>query len=167
MRWIALVLTILCAAPAGARAQGEAPEAEEYAVWSAVLSQVYGRDLRQVRIQDSTATIVVDTVRDAAMVRWLTGSTELVDNLRARVTRPATVDRRALRVRRPRIVERDAEERYVVSFSRVAFDAERRRALVHVSATCGMLCGSGGLLLLEKDGDGRWQFAHHVSMYVS
>jgi len=167
MRWIALMLVALCAAPAGARAQMETPDAVEYAVWSAVLRQVYGRDLRQVRIQDSTATIVVDTVRDAAMVRWLTGSTELVDSLRARVTRPATVDRRALRVRRPRIVGRDAEERYVVSFSRVAFDAERRRALVHASASCGMLCGSGGLVLLEKDRDGRWRFAHHVTMYLS
>ncbi len=167
MTRIALLLFALCAMPAAARAQAEAPDAEEYAVWSAVLEQVHGRGLRRARVQDSTEMVAVDTVREAAMVRWLTGSTELADSLRARVTRPAAIDARRLRVRRPCIVEREAEGRYLITFSRVAFDAERRRALVHAFASCGMLCGNGGLVLLEKDAGGRWRYRTHVSMYYS
>jgi hypothetical protein len=42
------------------------------------------------------------------------------------------------------------------SMSEIAFDKEQRRALVSYSFVCGLLCGSGGVWLLEKV-DGVWK----------
>jgi hypothetical protein len=44
-------------------------------------------------------------------------------------------------------------------FSRVGFDAERRRALLYDSGQCGPRCGGDGLVLLERDAEGRWRYA--------
>lgn len=44
---------------------------------------------------------------------------------------------------------------YVV-LSGIGFDAARREAIVSVFQSCGPLCGSGGLLVFERDNDGRW-----------
>ena len=42
------------------------------------------------------------------------------------------------------------------SMSEIAFDKEKRRALVSYSFVCGSLCGSGGVWLFEKV-DGVWK----------
>jgi hypothetical protein len=50
---------------------------------------------------------------------------------------------------------RDAYSAGLFSMSEIAFDKERRYALISYSYWCGALCGSGATLLFEKIGD-KW-----------
>jgi hypothetical protein len=57
--------------------------------------------------------------------------------------------------------------RGLVSFSRVGFNAARTQAVVSVSRGCGGLCGTGTLVLLARNPDGRWRVVGSVLMWVS
>lgn len=54
----------------------------------------------------------------------------------------------------------------IISFSRVAFDVERNRALVFVSYACDFTCGNGYFVLLGKE-QGRWRVQKTVGVWIS
>lgn len=47
-----------------------------------------------------------------------------------------------------------------------AYNEEHSRALLYLGTSCGMLCGNGVLMLLEKDGE-NWKVAEKVVVWVS
>jgi len=47
------------------------------------------------------------------------------------------------------------------------YTAGARRAVVHLSWTCGGLCGHGKLLLLEQDTEGRWRVSASAVTWIS
>jgi hypothetical protein len=50
--------------------------------------------------------------------------------------------------------------------SAIAFDASHRQALVYVGNSCGMLCGTGYVVLLEKKKD-KWIAAKTAKIWIS
>ena len=53
------------------------------------------------------------------------------------------------------------------SVSEIAFDKERRRALVSYTFHCGMLCGGGAIWVVEKV-NGRWKkFDRECGSWIS
>jgi len=55
---------------------------------------------------------------------------------------------------------------FVVSFSRIGFDAKTRQALVFASTTCPGLCGAGELILLTR-GKAGWRITAVHRFWVS
>jgi hypothetical protein len=53
-----------------------------------------------------------------------------------------------------------------VSFSKVAFSRNKRKAAVYTSFICGRLCGTGQILFFEKV-NGNWKFIKTWDMWVS
>lgn len=53
-----------------------------------------------------------------------------------------------------------------ISFSRVAFNLAKNRAVVYTSFICGGLCGSGQILFFEKL-NGKWEYLKTWEMWVS
>ena len=50
--------------------------------------------------------------------------------------------------------------------SAIAFDASHRQALVYVGNSCGMLCGTGYVVLLEKKKD-KWIAAKTAKIWIA
>lgn len=55
----------------------------------------------------------------------------------------------------------------VYGFSLVGFNSTLNEALVWVTYSCGPLCGSGSLMLLERDGDGDWGVVKRQGLWIS
>ena len=53
-----------------------------------------------------------------------------------------------------------------VSLSRVGFNNEADQALVYVGHTCGGLCGTGKLVLLQKQ-NGLWGITKELLLWIS
>jgi len=54
----------------------------------------------------------------------------------------------------------------ILRFSRIGFNCSRDQALLYRSQSCGLLCGSGQLLILEKDGE-QWQTVSTLFLWIS
>ena len=54
----------------------------------------------------------------------------------------------------------------IVRLSRVGFNADRSRAILSVSGSCGPLCGSGDYVVLEKK-SGKWRVLGRVMAWIS
>ena len=50
--------------------------------------------------------------------------------------------------------------------SAIGFDASHHQALVYVGNSCGMLCGNGYVLLLEKKKD-KWVAAKTAKIWIA
>jgi hypothetical protein len=61
---------------------------------------------------------------------------------------------------------KEAISRSLISFSQVAFSADRRDALVDFSMACGRLCGTGFTLHMHKS-KGEWRTAGRCGGYIS
>jgi tetratricopeptide (TPR) repeat protein len=59
-----------------------------------------------------------------------------------------------------------AFESGMLTLSEIMFDKQHRRALVNYSFVCGMLCGNGAMLMLEKVGE-NWKVSEECSTWVS
>lgn len=55
----------------------------------------------------------------------------------------------------------------LVTLSRVGFNAARTQAVVGVSRGCGGLCGTGTVVLLERDPDGHWRVVRNALLWIS
>jgi hypothetical protein len=54
----------------------------------------------------------------------------------------------------------------VTIVSAIGFDASHRQALVYVGNSCGMLCGSGYVVLLEKKKD-KWMATKTAKIWIA
>jgi hypothetical protein len=54
----------------------------------------------------------------------------------------------------------------LISFSQIAFSADRKHALVEFGMVCGSLCGSGSTLHLQKSGP-RWAVLNRCGGWIS
>jgi hypothetical protein len=57
--------------------------------------------------------------------------------------------------------------RGVFTFSPVGFSADGARALVEYAMFCGVLCGHGAFMLLERAPDGSWRVREQLTTFVS
>jgi hypothetical protein len=152
-------------------------EAEEYAVYAALIRQnPIGYDMGSfVVIREQTA-FGADDMFESAVKENADLPPGLAEGYRARNAEPSALgpelDLELDYVLMPqdefdRILGQSGqfwprfEETYpgasgVVTFSRVAFAAERDTALALMGFRCGDLCGAGGLYLLVKEG-GEWK----------
>ena len=55
----------------------------------------------------------------------------------------------------------------LVTFSRVGFNAARTQAVVSVTRMCGGLCGTGEVVLLDRDPAGRWRVVRSDMLWIS
>lgn len=149
-----------------------ASAAEEHAVWGAAVHALY-RDFYP-RVPMVVDTLAAPYPRDSYALRALEQGPVGVDA--EQVAAFMDPNRPAIRID-PRILTRyagreifgargvpargDARPGEVLSvrlrLSRVAFDSSHTRALVGVFASCGMLCGNGGIVMLTRDHEGRWK----------
>ena len=176
MRSIALILLALCASPAALRAQPEAPDADEYAVWSAVLDSLApGAD--RVRLVDSTFILSVKEIPDTLMlgIGRSAGldSAAVVDLLRRNVSRVRMEAR--FSGRRPVVLVRPPpgelpagmKEPHLIFISLPGFDPAQRKAVVTTATACPGLCGHGHVFELERDPGGAWRVVRMEDTWAS
>ena len=187
--WVLLVL-LLCScslrSPSPTATPPPSIEAEEYAVYSAMIQQnPIGYNLSSfVVIREQTVADLDMFERTLQQVGRLPA--KLVDSYRSRnvasYTLGANLDLEQDYALMPqeeydRIFRRGGaiwpnfeakypEARGLVFFSRVGFDANEDKALVSMGFSCGDLCGAGGLYLLVKE-DGNWKFQEALVEWMS
>jgi hypothetical protein len=161
-------------------------EAEEYAVYSALIQQnPIGYDLgASILIREQTISDL--EMLDSALERASPLPAGLVDSYRSRNAASYTLDPNLdvdleyalmpedeftrIFLRRgsvwTRFQEAYPEAEGIVFFSRVGFGANGDDALVTMGYRCGDLCGAGGLYLLARE-DGGWQVQDALIIWQS
>jgi hypothetical protein len=186
---IFLVLLLCSCSPSFPRPTVTPPpgiEAEEYAVYSALIRQnPIGYNL------GSSLVIREQTVSDAGMFERTLENVHplparLVDSYRSRNAASYTLGRNLdvgqdytlmSQEESNKIVRQggetwtDFEAKYpgatgLLSFSRVGFNANEDEALASMGFHCGDLCGAGGLYLLVKE-DGTWKVVEKLMVWQS
>jgi hypothetical protein len=181
-RWLALVAFVALACGRGAVRDDAARLATEDEVIAAVLADsamlvapgAATQDTLWVVPELDAALSAPDRVDSNAWSEsWRATARDLPT---AMVSDYLTAQRRARRLAAPPVVRgrfvsfsrawdelaAAREPRWVVQVSRVGFNDARDSALVHVSHTCGPLCGSERALLLERRA-GRWALSTTLS----
>lgn len=179
--WLCLVATLV---PASAFSQARAPEEAtdaEYAVYSAVLDQLYpGAARTAYLVADTTRGSFLFGVNDLDIILWSLREMpevppEMVHAYERANGRTAALEAERFHTRLP-VETLGAEElsqlreesmdrhsagyadsvaaREDLTFSRVGFSVDGRSALLHVLMWCGGRCGQGRVLLLERSGGG-------------
>jgi len=187
--WVLLVLLLCSCSPGLSRATvTPSPniEAEEYAVYSALVQQnPIGYNLgSSIVIREQTVSGADMFERTLENVHRLPSS--LVDSYRSRnaasYTLSPNLDVEQDYVLMPeedwdkifgpggamwtRFQARYPEASGMVTFSRVGFNADGDEALTLVGYRCGDLCGAGGLYLLVKE-DGSWKVQEELMAWQS
>ncbi|MBU0496126.1 MAG: hypothetical protein KKA73_13700 [Chloroflexi bacterium] len=162
-------------------------EAEEYAVYSALIRQnPIGYDLGSYfAIRENTTADLDIFERTLENVHKLPSS--LVDSYQSRNAASYTLDPTNLDIEQDYVLMpqedfdqiflqrraswTDFEARYpgasgFILFSRVGFNADGDEALVDMGYRCGDLCGAGGLYLLVKE-DGNWKVREALMVWQS
>lgn len=177
MRSIALVLLALLAAPAALRAQPGAPDADEYAVWSAVLDSLApGAD--HVRLLDSAFVISSMRKSDEQILRGATDppldSAAVGDYLRRNGSGVRLESR--FSGRRPVVLVRTpgddwstlVKDPHVILVARPGFDLARTRAVVTTITSCASTwCGRGYMFELARDPGGGWRVVRMRETWIS
>jgi hypothetical protein len=183
-----------CAAPL--RTQGPAVDAPtvEDSVWAAVLDSYAAPDTQYVVVRDRTPEgpppaltesrlvgIQPETAEDfrernlqrraigplpRTRVRVVLASEATLDSL------PTGFDPNPGPGDEPTLFWRTFYRRFpravgLVTFSRVGFNAARTQAVVSETRGCGGLCGTGNIVLLDRDPSGRWRVARSAMLWVS
>jgi hypothetical protein len=149
------------------RSAMERPTAEEYAVWSAAASPRVGSFNGPFVVEERTASWVTESASGLQRLRENPGiPRELVEDYVARNGHPVRVEAGRLAAPAFRFLPdlsgplgtvAGAASEGRLTLSRVGFDRGGTRALVMASVTCGALCGTGEMLVLERDGSGHWR----------
>lgn len=176
--WMAALLMLAAACvPMQARTPARGPDADEYAVWSAVLDSLMPGSA-DVRLLDTAFVIPLMvkgsiTGRDGGRTPRLDAAA-VDDFLRrngsgVRLEARFSTRRPVVLVRTPAGDDWTGVERspHLVLVSRPGFDRRRRRAIVSTAMTCGVLCGQGNLFELERGPDGRWKVSRVEDTYYS
>ena len=157
---------VLLAACAGARRSvtAEAPNAEEYAVWSAALDAQYGSTIPRYRVIEATSGW-----GDAEWLRTRPGLPgTLLEDYIARNARRARMQVRRLHPHSVRLHPRppaaavEGMKPPWITLSRVGFDRGGTRAMVSVMSDC--FCKGGALMILEREGSGPWKMTSAPSV---
>ena len=178
MRSIALILLALCASPAALRAQTEAPDADEYAVWSAVLDSVMpGEPSAWLADSAFNRDIVVgertELIMAGSMSRHRFDSTAVADFLRRS---SAGVRLRPFPAARPfRLVKTESGEEFtsrmqgphLAVFSRPGFSRDHARAVIAVATYCGAWCARGSVYELAREPGGGWRITRGATVWVT
>jgi hypothetical protein len=189
-RGFMLLILVLCSCgPGSPKATVTASpniEAEEYAVYSALIRQnPIGYDLgSSFVVREDTRADLDMFERTLENVRKLPSS--LVDSYRSRNAASYTLDPN-LDIEQDYVLMpqevfdqilgrkgarwTDFEARYpgasgFILFSRVGFNADGDQALANMGYRCGDLCGAGGLYLLVKE-DGNWKVQETLMVWQS
>ena len=175
--------------------QAEA-SAEEYAVYSAVIENMFAGDrvtfdtqakIKLLVIQNHTSTTGDNSNQDDQYFRRMfpTLTEGVVKDYRARNNEPARLkDSFDLKVKHVLVDKQEIEKifngggwweefykRYpdsggLIIFSRAGFNAAMNQALVYIQHGCGGLCGTGHYVLLEKSVDG-WRVVKRNMVWIS
>ncbi|SRR6266480_439692 len=186
---IAALLTL----PADSHAQtgGDILARDEYAVYSAVISQKYVKaQVKLLVIANPTCCEVVDRAREQlpSIFQPLSSlSQETVESYLKRNDKQMLLRKSFKLSVKYRLVDYDRIDRLFdmidlegkwktfhrmypgsngyLRLSRVGFNSARDQALVQTAWMCGSLCGEGRYVLLQKEG-GRWRVAKDVLVWV-
>lgn len=185
------VATILCFTPAVMPQRAGGASAEEYAVYSVVIAEIFSdRQEKSVVITDRTSS---DSTTDGFsdrdqeyFKRMFPTLTEGVDkDYKARNKIPARLkDAFELKMRHVVLTKPEIDRIFkgngswddfykmyptsvgIISLSRVGFSASMNQALVYIDHGCGGLCGTGHYVLLEKSADG-WRVVNRRMVWIS
>ena len=186
-----LLVLLLCSCRPGLSKATITPspdiEAEEYAVYSALIQQnPIGYNLGSCfAIRENTMADLDLFERTLENVHKLPSS--LVDSFRSRNAASYTLDPTNLDIEQDyvRMPQEDFDQLFLrkgarwtdfearypgasgfVLFSRVGFNADADEALADMGYRCGELCGAGGLYLLVKE-DGNWKVQETLMVWQS
>jgi len=187
--WVLLVLLLCSCSPRSPRSTVTPPpgiEAEEYAVYSALVQQnpigynlgssivireqtVSGADMLELALENVHAlpARLVDSYRSRNAASYTLGPNLDVEQDYAlmpeedwdKIFGPGGAMWTRFQARYP-------EASGLVIFSRVGFDANEDKALATMGYRCGDLCGAGGLYLLVKE-DGNWKVQEELMAWQS
>jgi hypothetical protein len=190
-RLLLLILILLLSDPVGARcaaalANQRDSDAEEYAVYSALIDKVYAREGAKLVILADYPSWDVHAREGHQYLRTLMPSVpeEMRNDYEARNKRAYRLKER-LNVKVPyllvsvkgcRELSRSRERKeyralcpdlsWSMTLSRVGFNGEKNQAVVYVGIRCRGLCGSGEYLLLEKE-EGAWEIRERRRVWAS
>lgn len=184
-----VVVVAACSAPAEVLAQSEV-SAEEYAVYSAFVTEAYLKPKTELAVIASTTSAGRgwDEMADLFLNRLPSLSRATLDDFVARndgerrLSRSFTLKAKYVLVEygvieklfgTPVLEEawKTFYERYPASngyvvLSRVGFNPAKDQALVYVAWMCNERCGEGKVVLLSKR-EGRWKIENHHLLWVS
>jgi len=177
-RAVLLCALALLAAAGSVRAQVEAPDAEEYAVWAAVLDSL-APEAREVRLADSAFVLEVAVGRRndlmvAARMEFTRFDSAAIESFVVRNARGVRIGR--FSARRPfRLVSTDLDEDFslrlqgthIVFISRPGFNEGRTRAVLSLAYYCGIWCGQGFVYALEREPGGVWRVARKETLWLT
>jgi hypothetical protein len=189
-RELVLLVLLLCSCSPGSPRPTVTPspniEAEEYAVYSALVQQnpigynlgssivireqtVSGADMLELTLENVHAlpARLVDSYRSRNAASYTLGPNLDVEQDYALM--PEEEFDEIFRKGGPvwtRFQARYPEASGMVTFSRVGFNADGDEALTLVGYRCGDLCGAGGLYLLVKE-DGSWKVQEELMAWQS
>jgi len=189
-RGLMLLVVLLCSCSAGAPGPTATPppeiEAEEYAVYSALIRQnPIGYDLGTSFVVREQPVSGLDML-ESALENGHRLPSRLVDSYRSRSAASCTLSPNLDVEQGYTMMPEDEfgrifgqggsvwarfEAKYpeaggVIIFSRVGFDTEGDQALALIGFRCGDLCGAGGLYLLVKE-DGNWKVQETLTVWQS
>lgn len=166
-------------------------EAEEYAVYSALIESMYiDGETESVVILDHTRLDELKPERLDASLRFVrenmpnSVSKEVFDNLRAKNDQPYTLGNHFnIRVKSVLLSKEEVDKilntsngwseffkKYprqgIITFSRVGLNKDMRQALVYTSIQSGGKSGEGYYILLNKE-NGNWTIKNKVEVWVS
>ena len=163
--------------------------AEEYAVYSAAIANMFETRSKLLVIQDATNTDFTEPnskLDDQSFRRLFPTLAEgVVKDYKAKNNRPVRLkDSFKLNVKHVLVDEQeivkifkgsgswdDFYKRYpdsggLIVLSRVGFNAAMNQTMVYIQHACGGLCGSGHYVLLEKNAD-QWRVVKESMVWVS
>jgi hypothetical protein len=162
----AVTLTFLAGVSTEAQLRVDQPEHLEKAVYQAVLAQHYNHPAGARLLLEPTTRGVSFPISPQLMARLSYADSVLLEEFTTRAKERISLEGgigvsptvfvtdslRSAIMASPRW----SSDEGAYSFSRVAFDRTRTKALVYVFRSCGGRCGNGGLIQLEYR-DGKWE----------
>jgi hypothetical protein len=187
----ALLWSHILAAPARPASTQSSPDPEEYAVYGALLKDMFiGKETKRLIVEQDTAVGDYSDSDPASLLERLTPLTrETVEDFRARNAQPSELsDKFGLEVtinfiskdEIKKIFEKrddkyDGWEAFrkkypgagsIITLSRVGFSQDKSQALIFVGYQCDWLCGQGNYILLTKKG-GDWKVEKKSMTWIS
>jgi hypothetical protein len=165
-------------------------ESERYAVYSAVLKDMFVRDSTRLLVIESKTG---DDFTDSGEKRWdyiekglAPISRPTIDDFKQKNAQPSDIENKfPLSTKVTLLSKADVDkffgegggwwkafyEKYpnspgLITFSNVGFNNEMTQALLYVGTQCDGLCGEGNYVLLSKT-DGNWKVERKVMTWIS
>jgi len=146
---------------------------EDYAIYSAALDEVFGKQGQKLVLIDRTSTGIPPGV--AAWTRFAGRAQPLLkqfpkeakDDFDARNKTHAKIEPDKIKTSfEITLIALDKATGGVTLVSRPGLDSDRTHALLYTGTSCGLRCGAGYLIFLTKE-NGQWKVSNKADIWMS